>query len=55
MEVWVVIYENGEMYEDYEEWIEAICSTEEKAKNYKPKNEVRGGYFCRIEPHIVDE
>jgi hypothetical protein len=55
MEVWVVIYDNGEMYEDYDEWIEAIKSTREKAENYKPKNEMRGGYFNRIESYIIDE
>lgn len=55
MEVWVVIYDNGEEYaEDREEWIEAIMSTEEKAENYKPKGEAFG-YFNRIESYTIDE
>lgn len=55
MKVWVVIYNNGEEYpEDYVEWIEAIMSTEEKAKNYKPKGKTIG-YFDRIESYVIDE
>lgn len=55
MEVWVVIYDNEEEYpEDYEEWIEAIMSTEEKAENYKPKGEVIG-QFNRIEVYTIDK
>lgn len=54
MEVWIVIYDNGEYYEDYEEWIEAVMSSEEKAKNYRPNGEVVG-QFNRIESYILDE
>ncbi len=53
MELWVVIYDNSEMYEDYNEWVEAVMSTEEKAKNYKPKDEI--GVFNRIEHFVLDE
>jgi hypothetical protein len=54
MEVWVVIYDNDETYDDYEEWIEAVMSTEEKAKNYKPEGESIG-VFNRIEHFVLDE
>ena len=54
MRVYVVIYDNGESYEDYEEWVEAIMSTKEKAKNYKP-NGVVVGQFNRIEKFFLDE
>lgn len=54
MEVWVVIYDNGEYYDDYEEWIEAVMSTEDKAKNYLPKG-LTVGQFNRIEKYILDE
>jgi hypothetical protein len=54
MEVWVVIYDNDETYEDYEEWVEAVMSTEEKAKNYKPAGKIVG-VFNRIEHFVLDE
>lgn len=54
MIVYVVIYDNGESYEDYEEWVEAIMSTKEKAENYKP-NGVVVGQFNRIEEFVLDE
>lgn len=54
MKVWVVIYDNREEWDDYEEWIEAIMSTQEKAENYKPKGEMVG-YFNRIETFTIDE
>lgn len=54
MEVWVVIYDNGYDYEDYEEWVEAVMSSEEKAKNYRPAGAVVGK-FNRIENFILDE
>ena len=54
MEVWVVIYDNGEMYEDYEEWVEAVMSTEEKARNYRPAGKIVG-VFNRIEHFVLDE
>ena len=54
MEVWVVIYDNEEMYEDYEEWVEAVMSTEEKAKNYKPAGATLGA-FNSIEHFVLDE
>jgi hypothetical protein len=54
MIVYAVIYDNGEPYEDYEEWVEAIMSTKEKAKNYKP-NGVVVGQFNRIEEFVLDE
>ena len=54
MKVWVVIYDNGDEYEAYEEWIEAIMSTKEKAENYTP-NGSAVGHFNRIESYILDE
>ena len=54
MKVWVVIYDNGEYYDAYEEWIEAIMSTKEKAENYTP-NGLVFGQFNRIETYILDE
>lgn len=54
MEVYVVIYDNNEMYEDYQEWVEAVMTTEEKAKNYRPNGEVVG-QFNRIEVFTLDE
>lgn len=54
MEVWVVIYDNGYDYEDYEEWVEAVMSSEEKANNYRPAGEAVG-QFNRIENYILDE
>lgn len=54
MEVWAVIYDNGESYEDYEEWIEAVVSSEEKAKNYRPNGEIVGR-FNRFESFTLDE
>ena len=54
MEVWVVIYDNGECYEEYEEWIEAVMSTKEKAKNYRPNGEIIG-QFNRVESYTLDE
>ena len=54
MEVWVVIYDNDDTYDDYEEWVEAVMSTEEKARNYKPKGE-NIGVFNRIEHFVLDE
>ena len=53
MELWAVIYCDGE-YEEYTEWVEAIMSTEEKAKNYKPAG-LCIGTFKRIEHFILDE
>lgn len=54
MEVWVVIYDNDETYEDYEEWVEAVMSTEEKARNYRPAGKIVG-VFNRIEHFVLDE
>lgn len=54
MKVWVVIYDNCEEYSDYQEWIEAVMSSEEKAKNYCPIGEAVG-QFNRIECFVLDE
>lgn len=54
MEVWVVIYDNGCEYEEYQEWIEAVMSSEEKARNYRPAGEVIG-QFNRFEEYTLDE
>lgn len=54
MKVYIIFYDNCEEYEDYEEWIEAVMSTEEKAKNYQPNEEIIG-QFNRIEEFEIDE
>lgn len=54
MEVYLVIYDNGEKYEDYEEWVEAVMSSEEKAKNYKPAG-MEVGQFNRIDCFEIDK
>lgn len=53
MEVYLVIYDNGEKYDEYEEWVEAVMSSEAKAKNYKPAGMVVGK-FNRIETFEID-
>ena len=55
MKVYLVIYDNGETsIEDYDEWVEAVMSSEEKAKNYKPAG-VEVGYFNRIDCFEIDK
>lgn len=34
MKVYLVYFDNGESYEDYDEWVEAIFDSEEKAISY---------------------
>lgn len=52
--VYLVIYDNGSEYEDYEEWVEAVMSSEEKAKYYEPAGIVSGN-FNRIECFEIDK
>lgn len=55
IKVYLVIYDNGETsIEDYDEWVEAVMSSEEKAKNYKPAG-VEVGYFNRIDCFEIDK
>lgn len=57
MKVYLVIYDNGEEYENYDEWVEAVMSSREKAENYQPLGDFPYEYykFNRIEEFTVDE
>lgn len=57
MKVYVVIYDNGEKYNDYEEWVEAVMSSKEKAENYQPLGAFPYKYFKfnRIEEFVIDQ
>lgn len=41
MKVYVIIGDNGEMYEDYYTWIECVCATMEVAKKRKKELDKR--------------
>lgn len=58
MKVYLVIYDNCQEYDEYEEWVEVVMSTREKAENYKPLGDnlpYTFYEFNRIEEFTIDE
>ena len=55
MKVYLVYYDNGEEYpEDYESWVQEVCSTKEKAEDFVKKYHEDYEYFLRIEEWEVE-
>ena len=56
MKVYVIIYDNGDEYECYDEQVVAVMSSKEKAEEYKA-NEDFAYYYPnkRIEEFILDK
>ena len=49
MKVYLVFYDNGSNWsEDYEEWVEEVFSTKEKAEEFVKNYHKYGEYFNRI-------
>lgn len=49
MKVYLIYYDNGEEYGEYEEWVVKITSTREKAEKFIKDYNENGEFFKRIE------
>ena len=49
--IYIVFEDNGEIYEDYDKWINKIFGTQEQARRYIKNSKAKEKRLCKKQPY----